>query len=133
MTNNRQTAWQSLNFAEMQKKCFCMFSFFSISKRWPDFRSWPRIFLQKNKMFACLHICIFAYTLFILLSFLLMILSVNNFIHRFTFEQVYIFDRTLGEAAPCRPSAGTIQQSVLLPDSEKTSVSLDDRQHDFYG
>ena len=87
----------------------------------------------ENKMFACLHICIFAYTLFILLSFLLMILSVNNFIHRFTFEQVYIFNRTLGEAAPCRPSAGTIQQSVLLPDSEKTSVSLDDRQHDFYG
>ena len=80
----------------------------------------------ENKMFACLHVCIFAYTLFILLSFLLMILSVNNFIHRFTFKQVYIFDRTLGEA-------GTIQQSVLLPDSEKTSVSLDDRQHDFYG
>ena len=87
----------------------------------------------ENKMFACLHVCIFAYTLFILLSFLLMILSVNNFIHRFTFEQVCIFDRALGEAAPCRPKAGTIQQSVLLPDSEKTSVSLDDRQHDFYG
>ena len=132
MTNNRQTAWQSLNFAEMQKKCFCMFSFFRFPKGGQTSDPGRESFCR-NKMFACLHICIFAYTLFILLSFLLMILSVNNFIHRFTFEQVYIFDRTLGEAAPCRPKAGTIQQSVLLPDSEKTSVSLDDRQHDFYG
>jgi len=64
------------------------------------------------------------HTLFILLYFLLMRLSINNLIHSFTFDQV--LNRTLGEAAPCRPSAGTIHQIILLRDSKKTSASLDD-------
>ena len=95
-----------------RKNVFICFLFFRFPKGGQTSDPGRESFCRKIKCKKMFLYFISFHTLFILLYFLLMRLSINNLIHRFTFDQV--LNRTLGEAAPCRPSAGTSYNVVTI-------------------